>query len=975
MIRSNTYSRKKSRIFILGIVLTLLLCILPIDSISTKADEKVIRIGYDTNSNFIQERDGSFFGYGVEYLEKIAEYTGWKYEFVKDESWHESLDMLRNNEIDIICTAHYTEERAEEFVYSDIPLGYEISLLYAKADSPISYQDYDAMRGCRIGLLQESYSAQDFEEYAIKQGIEYEGVYFERENDMRDALDNAEIDMMVIGSRYATTELKLVDTSGANAFYCIAGSENNALIEEIETVLQQIMFDDPTFEGTLNEKYFGHNVISSSPLYTKEELDYMESLDTIKIKLIQNQAPSCYIENGETKGIWVEVIKLLSEKSGIDIVLEGGDFEEYSQETYEQYLEEGYLLFRTQKAMEYMQGLENTIVSNPLATVSVSYVKRQAAFVEDKYVSHVIAITKDLAYLEPLLLEENPDYEVQYYADVKECLEALVNKEAGMVVQNSYRLSYLMQKPEYADKLAVVPGVDHGSDVCLVGTEDQEMLINILNKAIHHISDDEINEIVERELLMNPYPLDIDDFLYQYKNWVVLTVVLVMFAFALYAFLTQRMANLKVQKKEYELLQKKVQLDEVTGLYNRTYFYEMAQELIDSTDEDMCIITMDISNFKVINEIYGMNVGDRLLKEIAEQVQNIGKDHKMIPARFMADHYYMCMPKKEFEQIEFPKSFKTFLEDIDIKVVYGVFLVEDDKELPINVMCDRAFIAAHDKNYKYVEYIHFYNDSERKQFMKEQEIENDMETALEEHQFYIVVQPKYNPTSEEIVGGEALVRWQHPEKGIVSPGVFIPVFEKDGFIVQLDYYVWEETCKLVAKMKEDGVKTTPISINVSRAHFYGGELINRLTTLIEKYNLEAKDIELEITESICGEDPDTIYDKVRELQAIGFKIAMDDFGSGYSSLNMLKEMPLDIIKMDLRFLDGNQEKGQKILKALIDMAHTLELKVVVEGVEILSQVEFLRQFEDCSLQGYYYSRPVVPEVFEELMQENGSTKS
>lgn len=958
----------KKRAFVFLIMIALGLSILPLDVISVKADEKVIRVGYDTNSNFIQDDGQNFYGYGVEYLEKIAEYTGWKYEYVKDESWHGSLDKLRNGEIDLLCTVHYTEERAEEFIFSSMPLGYETSLLYTMPDSPISYQDFEAMQGTQIGLLKESYSAQDFEPYAEKMGIQYEGIYFERENEMLNALENGDIDMMVVGSRYANSNLKLVDRSGANAFYCVTNKENQALIEEIEAAIQQIMFDDPTFGGLLNKEYFSHNAITSSPLYTKEELEYIANLDTVKVKLIQNQKPSCYIENGETKGIWAEVIKLLAEKSGIDLVLEGAISEEYSQETYEQYLNDGYLLLRTQKAMDYMSNLDETIVSNPVAEVSLAYVKRQAAFVEDKYVSHVIAISQDLAYLEPLLLEENPEYEIKYFEDVKTCLEALVNKEAGIVIQNSHRVSYLMQKPEYADKLAIVPGVDHGSDVCIVANADQEMLIQIINKAIHHISEDEIDEIVKRELLMNPYPMENDDFLYQYWEWVVIITAIVVIALVIYTVLTHKMANYKVEKKEYELLQKKIQLDEITGLYNRTYFFELARELIDKTDEDMCIITMDISNFKVINEIYGMNVGDRLLKELAQQLRNIGKECEMIPARFMADHYYMCMSKSDFEKIDFPKSFKTFLEDMDIKVVYGVFVAEEGNKMPVNVMCDRAFVAAHDKNYKYVEYIHFYNDSERKQIMMEQEIENDMEKALEEHQFYIVVQPKYNPASEEIVGGEALVRWQHPEKGIVSPGVFIPVFEKDGFIIQLDYYVWEETCKLIAKMKEDGVKIAPISINVSRAHFYGSELIHKLTGLIKKYGLQESDVELEITESICGEEPEIIYKRIRELQDLGFKIAMDDFGSGYSSLNMLKEMPLDIIKMDLKFLDGDQEKGQKILKALIDMAHTLDLKVVVEGVEISSQVEFLRQFEDCSLQGYYYSRPVVGEAFEEMMK-------
>ena len=215
----------------------------------------------------------------------------------KDESWHGSLDKLRNGDIDLICTAHYTEERAKEFLYSDLPLGYETSILYAKKDSDIFYQDYEAMQGCKIGLLKESYSAHDFELYAIRENIKYEGVYFDRENEMRKALENGTIDMMVVGSRYATPDLKLVDTSGANAFYCISQLENTELMGEIETAIQQIMFDEPIFEGALNEKYFGHDEVSSSPLYTKAELDYISSLGTVKVKLIQNQQPSCYIKN------------------------------------------------------------------------------------------------------------------------------------------------------------------------------------------------------------------------------------------------------------------------------------------------------------------------------------------------------------------------------------------------------------------------------------------------------------------------------------------------------------------------------------------------------------------------------------------------------------------------------------------------------------------------------------------------------
>ena len=468
---------------------------------------------------------------------------------------------------------------------------------------------------------------------------------------------------------------------------------------------------------------------------------------------------------------------------------------------------------------------------------------------------------------------------------------------------------------------------------------------------------------------MHPYMLYFGDIWYQYGEWIIGMAFLKGVFLLVYMMLNKRMAKMQIEQKEYELLQKKIQLDELTGLYNRTYFYEMATEKLQNAEEEMCIVVMDIRNFKVVNELYGENVGDYLLQEVADHLKQLDAKYNLIPARFMSDHYYMCVSKNVFEQNIFPKRFQTSIEEIDVRVVYGVFLVDSQADISVNVMCDRALLAAHGKNHILTEYIHFYDNAEHQQFMLEQEIEKEMEQALEEKQFYIVVQPKYNPNTGKIVGGESLVRWQHPVKGVISPGIFIKVFEKNGFIIQLDYFVWEETCRLLSKRKQEGKDYVPISINVSRAHFYGSELIHKLQELVQKYDLEPKDLELEITESLCGEAPETISGKIHKLQERGFKIAMDDFGSGYSSLNMLKEMPLDILKMDLRFLEGDETKGHHILKALIEMAHTLELKVVVEGVELLSQVEFLRQFE-CSLQGYYFSKPIVVEEFEKMLEQN-----
>lgn len=379
---------------LIGLLALLVLIFLMSENGQAK-ENPVIKIGYDANSHFIQEKDGEFYGYGVEYLDKIAEYTGWEYEYVKVQNWEESFDKLRNGEIHLICTVHYTEERAEEFVYSDIPFGYEATLLYTTEDSDIFYQDYEAFNGCKVGLLLESYSAEEFIHYASDKEIEYEPVYFSSKAEMRQALENNEIELMAIGSRYGTADLHLVDRLGVNAFYCISNPEQAQLVEEVESVLQQIMFDDPVFEGELNDKYFGHDSLSHTPPYTKEELEFIDSLGPIKVKMLINQQPSWYEENGEIQGIWAEYLRLISEKSGIEFEMETGTYDAESESVYADLLSQNYMVLRTSKSMEH-HNTEGMILSSPLMDIEIAYIERQEAFVDESFSEDVIALVSEL---------------------------------------------------------------------------------------------------------------------------------------------------------------------------------------------------------------------------------------------------------------------------------------------------------------------------------------------------------------------------------------------------------------------------------------------------------------------------------------------------------------------------------------------------------------------------------------------------
>lgn len=957
--------------------LALLLCItltagiLGFCKISVKADEtKTIRVGYDVNASFIQENNGEYSGYGVEYLEKIAEYTGWEYEFVEYHRWSNSLENLKMGEIDLICTAHYMEEREAYFIYSDIPLGYEATILYAAEDSDIAYQQYEAINGCHVGFLSASYAAQEFIKYAEEKDIQFTPVYFDDENDMLQALKDGEVQLLAIGSRYTAPDMKMIDRLGANAFYCITNKENPDLIEEIEDVLQQMKFENPEFEGNLLNEYFGHTHMSETPLYTLEELEYIENLDPVTIKLMRTSKPLAYMKNGEPTGIFIEYLNLLSKKSGVKFEYEIIDLKEFL-DSQENLIEGDSLLLRTERALEAYNLEKETIKTNSMFETTLSYIQNKNMITGQKRESYVLGMTEDKKYMLSLIADGLYECTVNYYENTDKCLDALLEGKVDIVVQESYLVNYALKKPEYSKDLIEANGATITNEYCLVGNSDTKQLISILNKAINHITETEKNKLVNDQILLNPYQMTLLDVLREYAVWIVSISVIIIAGIVVYTITTKRLADAKVQKAKLDVLQKKIQEDEVTGAYNRTYFFEKAAELMEQTDEEMCIVAMDVCNFKFLNETYGTEAGDQVLRNIAEDLLELGKEDNMIVARFMSDHFYMCLSKKGFDKIGFPQFFETPMEELSIKVVYGVYFVKPKSTLTINVMCDRARTAARKKDEQNKIYIHCYSDEEHKQILEEQEIEREMEKALQERQFCIYVQPKFDVETEAVVGGETLVRWIHPKKGMIAPYKFIPLFERNGFITRLDYFIWEETCRLLADLKKKGYAPKPISINVSRAHFYGDELKEKLEELIEKYELNPSELELEITETICAVDPEAIYSKVKELRKVGFKVAMDDFGSGYSSLNMLKEMPLDIIKMDLKFLDGGDavERSRYILSSLIYLAQNMKLHVVVEGVETREQIDFLKQIGNHYVQGYYFSKPVETMVYEGMLKK------
>ena len=417
------------------------------------------------------------------------------------------------------------------------------------------------------------------------------------------------------------------------------------------------------------------------------------------------------------------------------------------------------------------------------------------------------------------------------------------------------------------------------------------------------------------------------------------------------------------------------QKDRTTGLLSKEYFCQQAEKILRSNpDKTYDIICSDVENFKLINDAFGMQGGNKVLKNMGRICQKSTDTLGGICSRFHADQFVSMIEHTEgysdelYEALTAETREKCGISNIVIK--WGIYQT-GDRKISVEQMCDWALQGARSIKGQYGRYYAFYDDKLRSEMLRDQAILDCMEEALEQGQFQVKLQPKYKAAGGLFTDAEALVRWCHPEWGMQSPAVFIPLFERNGFITKLDQYVWEKVCQLMQQWDKEGLEPVNISINVSRADVYNVNLVDTLLDLVKRYNIAPKRLHLEITESVYTESPEDIIQNVTRLREKGFVVEMDDFGSGYSSLNMLNRMPMDILKLDMQFIRTEMEmpESRRTLRYIIGLAHWLNLSVVAEGVETKEQLEHLRNLGCDYIQGYYLAKPMDPADFEELFRQ------
>ena len=431
-----------------------------------------------------------------------------------------------------------------------------------------------------------------------------------------------------------------------------------------------------------------------------------------------------------------------------------------------------------------------------------------------------------------------------------------------------------------------------------------------------------------------------------------------------------------IELSEGRMIINATEKDYITGLFTKEFFFEYAQRKENfSSDVQFDALVIDLDRFHVINELYGRGFGNNVLKAVAEVVSSFTLKCHGMASRYEKDVFFvLCRHQDSYDDLveEIYAGLRRFNRGIRFTLRLGV-LSGVNANVSLLQQFDKARNACNSIRADRVGSVAFYSEEMHKRELLEERLINDMQNSLDNNQFEVWFQPKFNIRSKEPVlsSAEALVRWRHPELGMVSPGVFIPLFEKNGLIERIDRYVWSKSAAQVRKWREKFGFSIPVSVNVSRIDLFDNELESFLVGLLKENNLDYSDLFLEITESAYSDDSSQLVEVIRNLRAAGFKIEMDDFGSGYSSLKSLSEMPVDIIKLDMSFIRRIHESKTtfRMVELVVEMAKSLGVPVVAEGVENEEQYQLLRQADCDFVQGYYFSKPLPADDFEAFIEK------
>lgn len=974
------------RIISIALVLAIILCCLPLGMVASATGE-TLRVGVCSVFG-ISKVNNRYEGFAYEYLNAMQAYTGYKYTFIEAKP-DELMKMLADGVIDVIpCVTEaeyeywadkYFDIEARSAEGDAVPQLCNISLMkkytaiYVRDSGydTMGFMDKESLNKATIGYLSECEDMYFLDGRFIRGEIDMANfVAYDTVAQMKSDFDSGKVDAVVKSCFHPWENEKIVYQYSTSDCYMLVSGEDPEIVSKFDVAVNSTYMADASFGNDLYNKYiekYGAAVFA----FSNAEKAYIENHPTITVayndgsSILENFDSNSghivgytdtvlrYIE--DVTGFTIEVKRCASLEECISMLADGkadaicGGANEYSVAEYGNYI----VSFPYAKIPIVTIGRENTVLQGNMK-------------IAIPYYSDIINDYAANTYTNATLLP---------YDSLTECVEAICDGTVDIACANLYEAAYVVSA-EHKD-LSIIDTSTTNHLECFVYNSDNLELRDIFGKCISSLGGkDSVVAYSDTVAVVSDMPA---------MGMVSESIVYLLAALlALLVIGLGLLTIITLKKRRHNET-----TDPLTGGRNRQKYIEDTQKLFKKSPTDRWAIALfDINKFKYVNDQLGYEEGDRMLERLYKTIADEMESDEVF-ARVSDDNFACTMHAAQDAEImtRLNNIFADFERRNNMFVKYSVIFSagvcrlceckDGNNNVDVNAALDRCTIAK--KTLKGMHYtsIAFYDGKIRDKALREKDYENIMPTALEQREFECYLQPKYGLRSRCIEGAEALIRWNSKEFGFVFPNDFIPISEKNGFVVELDFFILEEVCKAIRRWLDDGKTPIVISVNQSRLHLNYDDYIWRLREIVDKYDIPYKYIELELTESVFMENADKLLTIVRKLHDIGFKLSIDDFGSGYSSLNMLKDIPVDVVKIDREFFNGtvNSERGRAVISTVVDLAKNLDMQVISEGVETIEQVEFLTEINCAMVQGYYFAKPMTMSDFEALWQKELDEKA
>lgn len=925
----------------------------------SEGSSQVVKVGcIEYGGYYSHDAQNGRYGYIVDYLDELAHHTGWKYEYVDFASFSEAKAALLDGGIDLLPAVSMSDLAGTGALSSRASMGEAMTTLSVMPDDDrYFYEDFEAFEGARVGMVEGSSEAIAFEAYRLEHGFTVTVSNYQAAMQVLEALEAGDIDMAVLTFPGKGFEIEAVAEFSPEALFIGVALEEDDLLATLDRAMGQMLQRDADYIASIFETHLGISA-DQDPVFTREETAYMATAPRLTVAYEVRLAPLSFTSQaGAFDGMMALLFEDITRITGLEF-----DFIEAQTHT------EMIRMVQSGEA-DLAAGIDRAADTESFNgfVATHSYISSPVTRVTSGAPSGLqIALPDGFPY-DSRVIADYPGYEVVYYPDAQACIDAVADGSASMSFMNTYSANYYLADTRY-NGLDSVNLNTHLGSMCLgVSTAADPLLFDVLERCVRFTDSATVNQWVTASSL-KPQEYSVTDIIRRYPLQSIAFFVALTLALAVIGMLVYR-SRIKAR----ESIERATYVDALTGGWNLTRFQEEAAlRLAQADGQSYALAYVNVDRFKSFNAAFGYEEGDRLLIALHDLIGEVLQGEECY-ARVSADKFVALL---KWEGIESHKErFRKLDEAINglellgeksyrVSIFEGICEIDQqalDAGTSLSELIDYALYACRSIGDASRSTVALYTDDMRRRAIDEKLLQGEAEKALANGEFTAYYQPTVDIDTGQIASFEALARWISPEKGLRSPGEFVPLLEKNGFIVEVDFYIFRLACERLRSRIEQGKGAVRIASNFSRLHMRNKDFTATLKRIVDEYEVPAEYLTVEMTEDLVMEDKERAKAVCSELQDLGFKTAIDDFGSGYSSLGMLEEMPIDIIKLDRTFLINAETtaRSRMILRGVVDIACALGFDIIVEGVETQKQVDTLKALQvPLLMQGYYYSRPV-----------------